>query len=194
MCGRYFIEIDDEELNSRYGFINHFENSPGDKVPSKPSLVVTNTGFKSMRWGFPIKDKLLINARGETIMHKPAYSKSFYSRRCLVPASLFYEYNNGIKYSISLRDKSMFSMAAIHNLFYDEKLGSINSFVIITTEANCDILPIHPRMPVIMPRELEKYYLDETADVKEIQKLLAPLKAGLLSVVPSEGISQLSLF
>ncbi|MEO5656011.1 MAG: SOS response-associated peptidase [Nitrosospira sp.] len=125
-----------------------------------------------MRWGlipYWAKDtkklSVMNNARAETIAEKPTFREFFRQRRCLIPASGFYEWKTKGKrkqpYFISSRDGRPFSFAGIWSTWKAANTGeSIDSCTIITTECNALMQPIHDRMPVILSPEDWAAWLD----------------------------------
>ena len=118
-----------------------------------------------MRWGLipPWAKDInigysLINARSETIHEKPAFRNAFRNRRCLILADGFYEWkkdenqkkNPSIPFYFSLMDHRPFMFAGLWENWISPNNEKINSFTIITCEANEIVSPIHNRMPVIL--------------------------------------------
>ncbi|MBL8024957.1 MAG: SOS response-associated peptidase, partial [Fibrobacteres bacterium] len=107
----------------------------------------------------------MINARAETLTEKPAFRESLRSKRCLVPASGFYEWKHYGKQKqacyITLTNEPLFTFAGLWDTWIDRQTGeSISSFTIITTEANKLMQTVHDRMPVILRKEQERDWLN----------------------------------
>ncbi|WP_427339383.1 SOS response-associated peptidase [Caloranaerobacter sp. DY30410] len=187
MCGRYYLFTDIGEISKRFN-INYCdilikpmaEIFPSNEVP----IIINNEKgkmIKLMKWGFnlPYLKKLIINARSETIDTKKLFKYSFYNKRCLIPASGFFEWKkeNGknIKYKIYLKDESLFSMAGIYSFFRDKNGEYVNCFTILTTNANKKISSIHNRMPVILDRESEQIWLNNSIKDESLKELLKPI-------------------
>jgi putative SOS response-associated peptidase YedK len=120
-----------------------------------------------------------INARLEGIESKPAFRKPFKSRRCLVPATGFFEWDKSAKpsqpYYFRLKHEELFAFAGLYDIWKDPKTGTeIQSYTIITTEANGVVGKIHHRMPVILQKEYEDEWLNP--DIVEPERLLPLLK------------------
>lgn len=96
----------------------------------------------------------LANARGETIAEKPSFRAAFKSRRCLIPASGFYEWKAEGKYKqpwyVSLKSGDPMAFAGLWEAWHPKEGETIESCCIITTDANALMQPIHDRMPVIL--------------------------------------------
>jgi putative SOS response-associated peptidase YedK len=121
----------------------------------------------------------LINTRAETILEKPSFKSSFKRRRCLVPADGFYEWKKEkikVPHRIMLRSGEPFALAGIWDTWMDAEGNELRTFSIITTSPNELIASIHNRMPVILARDAEKKWLQET-DERTLLELLKPYPA-----------------
>ncbi|MEO6904316.1 MAG: SOS response-associated peptidase [Bacteroidia bacterium] len=159
-----------------------------------PVLTATDTkSFKYMQWGlipfwtpqekskeFAINN---LNAKGETIFEKKSFAPSLKGKRCIIPITGFFESRTCNKenypYFIHLKDADIFSLAGIYDTWKDKETGSIiNSFSIITTQANALMAKIHNkqlRMPVILTLEKEQQWIQSEISEKEITELIQPL-------------------
>ncbi|MDR0491515.1 MAG: SOS response-associated peptidase [Oscillospiraceae bacterium] len=175
MCGRYLIEIDEEELkeiiataevNAR-GRSEQFsfafrggEIFPGSVVP----VIAGNNEVRFMTWGFPgiiVNQPPHINARSETAAASRTFGEAMASRRCLVPASGYYEWKtrdkkHKVKYKFTLPSGTMY-MAGVYS--------ADGRFAILTRSAAPDIVEFHDRMPVILPKSLLGVWLRESPHV-----------------------------
>lgn len=130
----------------------------------------------------------MINARGDTVDTKPAFRQSFKSRRCLIVADGFYEWQKSGRqkqpYYIRLKDDRPFGFAGLWERW--SKSGrTIESCTIITTEANELVAGIHDRMPVIVSPEAYDLWLSpETQEVELLQSLLRPYSASEMVAFP----------
>jgi putative SOS response-associated peptidase YedK len=166
MCGRYYVEMSDDELReitekAKHKLQSEYREltlkSNGEIFPTDTVAVLVGEGdFSPMIWGFTFAGKkLLINARFETFTEKPTFKNC---RRCVIPASGYFEWkrdsNPKTKYAFYAEDSPLF-LAAIYKKEADKPLPS---FVILTREAKGVAADIHHRMPVIIPREeIEKW-------------------------------------
>ncbi len=188
MCGRYQLNVNLEDLLERY-FINMTEiqlTAREEIFPSQKVPVVINEGenqLKLFKWGFApsFSKRDIINARGETVASKPTFRESFQKRRCLIPATAFFEWQNAgnkkIKYRIQLKSEEIFSLAGIYNTFNNNG-NHEESFTIITTSAPGKVANIHDRVPVIISREVEREWLNNNyQDIDEIKNYLNTLPA-----------------
>lgn len=174
MCGRYYIEISDEELGNiaeqaakkvkqSYRDISLKKNGeiyPTDTVP----VCIGESEYLPMQWGFTLPGKkLLINARFETFTDKPTFKNC---ARCLIPTSGYYEWkrsvNPKIKYSFTTTKKPVYLAA----LYRTEKDKQLSNFVILTREAVGEATEIHHRMPVIVPNEFIGNWFVNGIDLK----------------------------
>lgn len=171
MCGRFSLDVSIDVLIERYKAIKNMEEFklPDEIFPTNTVPIVINKDniqLSMMKWGFmpEFTKKPIINARAETVDIKPLFRNSFYNKRCLVPATSFFEWENldgkKIKRRISVKEENIFSLAGLYNIFRDKNGQEQESFAIITTDANEDMKKIHHRMPVILPKEMEEYWLD----------------------------------
>jgi putative SOS response-associated peptidase YedK len=127
-----------------------------------------------------------INARVETLASKPAFRKPLVSRRCLVPATGYYEWVEAPKgggkqpYRISLRGEGdgaggIYAFAGLYDIWQGPGGEALQTYTIVTTSANEAISAIHSRMPVILARDAEGAWLDpNNRDVEELIALLQP--------------------
>ena len=129
-----------------------------------------------MAWGFPRFDGkgLLINARAESATERKTFRDSVQHRRCIIPAKGFYEWDKSkVKFSYERYDAPLLFMAGCYNKYQDQE-----RFVILTTEANPSVSPVHDRMPLILEQEeLEDWVLDDRATEYLLHKTPVLLKA-----------------
>lgn len=167
MCGRYYIDSETAgKIEKIAGKTNRTTNREhgGDICPSQYAAVITGRNHRlsleEMKWGFPQYQKkgMLINARAETVLERRMFRDSVLNRRCAIPAKLFYEWDaSRTRVSFRHRDDSVLYMAGFYNRFGDE-----DHFIIITTEANPSVRPVHDRMPLILESsELQSWIFDD---------------------------------
>lgn len=185
------------DLANRYDAYsdNDFNLEPNYNVsPSFVMPVITKNSPKKiqfMKWGLipswakdPSIGNKLINARAESILEKPSFRNSFKNKRCLVPATGFYEWkkdeNTKIPYYFKPKDDSIFSFAGLYDVWVDAEGKEILSYTIITTEPNELMRPIHNRMPVILRIEDEDKWLYLNSKYSELIDLLKPSESETL--------------
>lgn len=159
MCGRYYVDDEtaeeiekvirlvDAKVHNRADLtmLQADDIHPADLVP-----VIAGRNheiqLEKIRWGIPKDDKLIINARTETVLEKKMFADSVEHRRIAIPAAGFYEWNaKKEKYTFRKKDKSLMWFAGFYNLEQNE-----DRFVILTTAANTSMQPVHDRMPLIL--------------------------------------------
>lgn len=126
--------------------------------------------------------KNTLNARSETIFEKPSFKVAIKSKRCLIPASGFFEWRkigkSKFPYYITYKKAAPFSFAGIYQSWKHPDSGKeLNTFSIVTTEANELMSKIHntkKRQPVILDPDYEKLWLDTTFEEKGINALMLP--------------------
>lgn len=174
MCGRYILYAEDELLRFREimeAVHSGREHFGGDITPGMqaPALIGGPEGERagSLFWGLPRPGGkgLVINARGETLSSRPLFAASFASRRCLLPASGFYEWSRpeegaAQRYRVFSREGGPLYLGGVYApVELPGAPGPRWSFVIITLPANGDIAPLHSRMPLVIPPEARAAWL-----------------------------------
>ncbi len=198
MCGRFCLAVTTEELAEYFG-LTAVPDFPAryNIAPSQPIAVILRTNneperhFRLMRWGLipawakdPAIGDRLINARAETVAEKPSFRTAFKRRRCLIPASGFFEWQKtkAGKQPFYFRPQSG-SLFAIAGLW--ESWQDIETCTILTTAANELLQPIHERMPVILKPEDYDQWLDwQIQDTETLQALLQPFPADQMLAYP----------
>jgi putative SOS response-associated peptidase YedK len=207
MCGRYTVTLTLEELILRYHTdipTNKYHTPRYNVAPMQMVMTVVHDGqtnrLGEVRWGLVpswAKDEKMasgmINARAETLLEKPAFRSLVARRRCLIPADGFYEWQKNGKAKqpmrIVLKDRQLFSMAALYDIWVKPDGSKLSTCSIITTAPNTLMEPIHNRMPVILRREDEQEWLDRNnQDVHELVSLLKPYDAEQMTAYPVSAI------
>ena len=180
MCGRYYIAEDDaaEELRQIIEAVNRRnpnaktggEIRPGDTVPVLANSPSLQPGAYAMRWGYTLPDgKLLFNVRSETAADKALFQNGMAQRRCLIPATCYYEWEHRgkekIKYAIAPEGSRMLYLAGIYR-----KEDNRAACTILTREPAESIAFIHNRMPVILPAEAIGDWLNVRYDAVDVLK------------------------
>ena len=155
-----------------WGFISPWAKDPFDKKIPKP-----------------------FNARSETIEEKKLFSGSWKYKRCLIPASGFFEK----KYRIRMENYETFWLGGIWSKWTSSNGSEIESCCILTTESNDLIKPFHNRMPVVVPNGSEEQWTEQVKDTDELNGLL-PIMMGwspdgwLVEHLEKKETNQISLF
>jgi putative SOS response-associated peptidase YedK len=180
MCGRYVRKSTRRELAQWFGVdvseIPDFGPSYNAAPQSIQPIVRLNrdTGQREialLRWGlvpYWSKDSKVgystINAKAETITSAPAFREAIRHRRCLVPADAFYEWQRldakaKQPFAIALTSGEPYAFAGVWESWRDPQTREpLETFTVITTEANEVLKPLHDRMPVILePRDYERW-------------------------------------
>jgi putative SOS response-associated peptidase YedK len=197
MCGRFSIMYDPEEMKDMLGL----EEVPDELVPNEnispgDGIAVVTDAVKRkvdiFKWGLVpgwAKDisigNKLINARAETLIEKPSFRNAFNRRRCLIPASGFYEWKQeGSRkqpYLFQLADRKAFTFAGLWEHWEDNQGNELYSCTIITTAPNPMVAEYHDRMPVILD-DANRWQWLENRPVLELQKLLGSYPAEKMAV------------
>ena len=175
MCGRYYIETDEDIMREIYReTVSNLSpelipllKDGGEIFPTNVVPIRTRERHEAMKWGFDRYDGKghIINAKSETALEKPMFSKAMRERRCLVPVSGYYEWKNEngkkIKHAFYRPDSPILYLAGCYRL---EKDSLLPVFVILTREATPSLAEIHDRMPVIIPSPYAQNWLHDTTD------------------------------
>ena len=188
MCGRYTLAVEMDELAERFGcprvelvFKARYNVSPANIMPVVVSPSGGNRELRLMQWGlvpFWANDcksgYKMINARIETVAQKPAFREAYRHRRCLVPATGYYEWLQHGKqkqpYYIHMPDHKIFAFAGLWEE-WGESGQKLQTFTILTTEPSTSILHLHNRMPFILPYDQESAWLQGQSPPKPESQL-----------------------
>ena len=201
MCGR-FVQQHAIDIPARFGAsvpaATQLELTPRYNVaPTQQIPVVVEPGkgerrVEPARWGLTPrfgkqgnKALVLFNARVETLPEKASFRRLLPHRRCLVPADGFYEWEKvgGAKlpWLYRLKGAEPFAFAGLYDVWTEPDGREVTGCTILTTAPNELVLPVHDRMPVILPRDLEDEWLDPDLDDPEgLLPLLGPYPAGAM--------------
>jgi len=195
VCGRFHLDTPIEKIAREFGLAD-VSHLPGltpkyNIAPTQNICAVRQVDgvreFTTLRWGlvphwardesFGLKT---INARSETAIEKPAYRDAFAQRRCLIPASGFYEWKKTLSgkqpMCMRMHDDAVFGMAGLWESWLPPGGGPpLETCTILTCAANDALRPIHERMPVILVPDSFSNWLDETAGAAALTSLMAPL-------------------
>jgi len=204
MCGRYsLICIDDlgnrfRVFNPMIGLRSRFNIAPGNEMPvivndekstEKNNLVMMKWGLVP-HWTRDLRSaKRPINARAETLAEKPSFAGLLKNRRCLVPASGFFEWkkegSKKIPFYLHLPKSPLFAFAGLYDQWNDPEGKPLFTYTIITSEPNDLVAKIHNRMPSILLRENEDRWLSKTPlSAGDLKEILTPFPAEDMSIYP----------
>lgn len=197
MCGRLTITHPNEALAALFDAVPGNDLPEGARFnvcPTQPLAVVTSDGgtrrLRAMRWGFvPAWYKtltdgpLIINARSDTVAVKPAFREAVRTRRCIVPASGFYEWQAGPKgerlpWYFTRADGEPMALAGIWQ-HWERDGEAIDSVATVTTEAGPGMAGVHDREPVILERADWPLWLGEAGHGAAV--LMRPAAPGVLA-------------
>ena len=207
MCGRYALYGPVSRLREAFDAVPEgFEFEPRWNAAPMQWLPVVRqrpTGERvihRLRWGLVpswAKDETiatrLINARGESVGEKPSFRAAFRRRRCLVPANGFYEWQplgdrqGGGKQPFYIHPVGgeFFALAGLWERWTRPADGEeIDTFTIVTTEANAAMRPLHDRMPVILAPADWWAWLNGATAADQVQALLRPCPEAALAAYP----------
>ena len=200
MCSRYFLDADGNIIAYTFrvpavpGVQKRFNIAPTQQAPVVRASREGGREIAMLRWGlvpFWAKDlkvgTSMINARSEGIEAKPAFREAVKARRCIVPATGFFEWQGerpGRKqpFAITVPGMPLFGFAGLWERWRAEKDAEpVETFTIVTTDANEAVMAVHDRMPVILPMEAIDTWL--TGPPEAARALLVPY-AGPLALRP----------
>lgn len=203
MCGRYTISVTMEELMFRYlikdttivHYAPKFNVAPTQLIPT-----VIHDGSHNrlgeLRWGlvpaWARDDKRrskMINARAESLLEKAAFKQLVSTRRCLIPADGYYDWqqqgSSKQPMRIVMRDGGIFSMAGLYDIWTNPQGIRVSTCTIITTTPNSLLADIHDRMPVILKPEDEQEWLNRNnRTAPALIKFLTPYDGNQMRVYP----------
>ncbi len=200
MCCRFAL-INDEAIQKMFagtalaGWKSRYNLAPGFFIP----VLLSHNNQRqaaSMRWGLVPRwardTKIgykMINAPAEGLEDKLSFKESYRSKRCLIPASGFYEWQNtdgAIQPCyIQHRDGSPLLFAGLYDNWKDKQGKDLPTCTIITTTANISLAPLHDRMPVILDAKAQQTWLNtDLKDPTLLQGLLKTSPDGDLDVRP----------
>lgn len=212
MCGRYTLYSEPEALASLMAHMGALQG-PMPAVSKRYNIAPTQQawalvpsapvegqpgpqGIKAEAMAFGFRPSFMshgvINARAETVQDKPMFRRALASRRCLVLASGFYEWQKlaaGGKqpHHFTLKSAAPFVFAGLYRQVEPKDVGHgtvDHEFVIVTTEANSCVSPIHGRMPVILHHDAARMWLAAGTEPPAAYHLLAPFDAQQMQATP----------
>jgi putative SOS response-associated peptidase YedK len=167
MCSRYFLDADGHVIAYTFRvpvdvrIRRRFNIAPSQEAPVVRAGEGGARAVAMLRWGLvppwakdPSAGSRMINARSETVATKPAFRQAFRSRRCVIPASGFYEWTGGprrrIPHAITVEGLPIIAFAGLWERWTDAAGKPLETYTILTTAANAFVTPMHDRMPAIL--------------------------------------------
>ena len=189
MCSRYFLDADGNIIAYTFQVPVHdrirkrFNIAPTQEAPVVRVGPGGGREVAMLRWGLvpswakdPKVGTKMINARCEGVEAKPSFRAAVKGRRCVVPATGFYEWQGepGRKqpYAITVPGQPLFAFAGLWECWKPKDGQAIVTFTIVTTDANESVARIHDRMPAILPMDAVETWL--TGPPEEACRLLRP--------------------
>jgi putative SOS response-associated peptidase YedK len=191
MCGRYLITSTPEAMRALFKYLDQPNFPPRYNVaPTQPIPIVRlqegKRQFALVRWGLipawvkdPRKFSLILQARSDSVLDKPSFKNAMRRRRCLVPADGFYEWNEATSprrpYVVRPKHGRPIAFAGLWESWMGPNGEEVETAAVITTEANRTLMPIHYRMPAVIPEEAFDLWLDcRNVDAPTAAALLVP--------------------
>jgi putative SOS response-associated peptidase YedK len=206
MCSRFSLAEERDFLASRLGVsamsLAHYR--PRYNIaPRQEHFIVTteyeNRKLSRAKWGLLSipgnqgREQYWINARAETVESRPTFAEAFSHRRCVIPASGFYEWAGPSSarqpYWIHRRDGNLLLFAGLYVNEDADDNGVPTSFTIVTCVANPTLATIHDRMPVILSdRDAEDWMNPREKAPLSLKALLIPAAEALLAAQPASPL------
>jgi putative SOS response-associated peptidase YedK len=201
MCGRFNQTASGEEVAQAFGLDEAVELVPRYNIAPTQAIAVVGVqpktgrrGLASLKWGLVPRGSLggekgFINARAETAWEKPSFSEAFAHRRCLIPATGFYEWQRidarrRQPWLIRLASGRVFAFAGLWEPAAAIP-GAVPTCTILTTEPNDVARPIHDRMPAILaPGDYARWLDPVVTTPAEVRPLLRPFPAAEMASFP----------
>ncbi len=202
MCGRFALIVDASVLADVFEVEAPLDLKPRYNIAPTQTVVVvreretSRREFASTRWGLIpswAKDAKMgarmINARAETVAEKPSFRSAVKSRRCLIPASGFYEWittDAGKQpHFIRFEDGLPFAFAGLWERWSKGDGGPVDTCTIITTTPNALMEKLHHRMPVILPPDIFDEWLEpRPLATDRLDEILVPHSAEAMQAYP----------
>ncbi len=211
MCARYSREIDAGGVDDVFDLADELDDeerheapevesktwnaAPGtDQVIIQPSPTGTRVR-RNVRWGIRPQwnpKKSIVNARAESVRRKLVFRESFLRRRCLVPATGFYEWTSlggkRVPHYFVVGDAVPFAMAGL----FTESEDAPSTFCLLTTEPNETVAAVHDRMAVIVQPANYDQWMDPATDPDVLRELMVPFPGKMRSWRVSTRVNRMA--
>jgi putative SOS response-associated peptidase YedK len=190
VCGRFGLFVTPEVLEEYFSVTELVADVTNPRYNVTPGRAVAavrehdgRRRLDSLQWGlvpFWAKDHVigrrLVNARLDSVEGKPAFREAWQRRRCLIPASGFYEWSEpqgGRKrpYFIRPTAEPLLALAGLWERWRTPTGEKLETCVIVTTDASKQLAQIHDRMPLLVPRDAQAFWLDPKSSMQDVLKL-----------------------
>ena len=206
MCSRFSLAEERDFLAARLGVsaIALANYRPRYNIAPQQEHFIITTEYQrrkltAAKWGLVTnpdqhgRRRYLINAKAETVESRPSFAEAFDQRRCVIPASGFYEWT-GPSYArqpfwIYRRDGDLLLFAGLYQDAEKNELGTQSAFTIVTCAANPTLATIHDRMPVILSdRDADDWVNPNAKKPRSLKRLLKPAGEDVLMVHPASPL------
>lgn len=202
MCGRFALFADGQAIAEQFDVVVDHQLAPRYNIaPTQPVAAVRldeRSGERELtyfQWGLipswakdPAIGSRMINARSETVAEKPSFRAAFKRRRCLIPASGFYEWQKMGESKqptfIQAAGGGLFGLAGLWEIWHSSDGGVLETCTILTTRPNELVAPIHNRMPVIVDPLDYSMWLDPGDNPEDGLHLLRPYESQEMEAYP----------
>ena len=202
MCGRFVLTTPADALAAEFAAATGgLVLRPRYNIAPMQDVVVVRSvegrrELAMLRWGLipswardPAIASKLINARSETAAEKPSFRNAMKKRRCIVPATGFYEWKReGTRkqpWYFHARTASPLAIAALWESWKSPEGDAVETCCLLTTAANAVLAPVHDRMPVLLDHDAALRWLDPAVgDPRTLEGLLKPAPASSLAAHP----------
>jgi putative SOS response-associated peptidase YedK len=199
MCGRFGLTRPEALKLERFGISELPPLVPRYNIPPSSDILVVRerkgvTEAEMIRWGLvpswakdPKIGNRMANVRSDTALEKSSFRAAMQKRRCLIPADVFYEWQDipGQKrrkpYAVAIRDGGIFALGGVWEAWRAKESGEwLITCAILTTEPNELLQPIHDRMPVIVKEDdYARWVSPATKDV-DVRRMVQPFPVDLM--------------
>lgn len=204
MCGRYAFLLPPEAMAELFKTLNQLVDYPPryNITPTQPVVtVLEREGRRTaelFRWGFvpgwvkdPREFPLLINARAETMLEKPAFRDAVRNARCVVPASGYFEWMTGADgvrrpYYITSAETGTMAFAGLYSTWAGPNGEEVDTVCVVTVEPNLEISGIYDRMPAILRGEeaIDAWLNTREVEARDAARLALPPPPGTMKYHP----------
>ncbi len=195
MCGRYGLISKPQALikrfdveNNEFDFKENYNVAPSLKMPIIERHSPNSVHLRE--WGALLYNKYFtINARTDKLETNNIWKKAIQERRCIIPADYFFEWKRTEKskqpYLFRLKNKELMGFAGFLVDYLDKDKKERTGYIMLTTEANSIMEPIHDRIPVILRKEDEDQWLNpDTVEFEHLLKFLKPFPSEEMDAFP----------
>ena len=200
MCGRFNLIATKPQIMAHFSlqglpdYQPDYNIPPGQKILAVVGLDDGSNKAVNLHWGLVpawAKDRKMaahtFNARAETLSEKPSFKAAYHHRRCLIPATGFFEWHNTETgkhpYHIHREDDALFAFAGLWE-HWEHGQESVYSCTLITTAADDKMAPIHVRMPVIITPDFYSRWLDKADTAINMANFLAADAYSAMQLTP----------